>query len=219
MKPEESNALLAPFPKSQIQQLPKGGIRLDYVSHGNVTRRLLEVDPEWNWKPLGLDEHGLPLFDERGGLWIELTVCGVTRIGYGEPQGSDAFDRIKGAIGNAIRVGAMRFGVALDLWAKDMEHHDHNIPVEAAKDYQPAPKRAINGQPLPVPSMSKKQSDLILKMVGSNVHLIDEFKVEKGITTTLNVAQASELIEWLKVTTPLILDPWAKDIPKGGYDD
>ena len=213
MKPEQSDALLAPFPKSQIQQLPKGGIRLDYVSHGNVTRRLLEVDPDWNWEPMAWDVQGLPLFDERGGLWIKLTVCGITRIGYGEPQGSDAYDRIKGAIGNAIRVAAMRFGVALDLWAKDI---DHNIP-EASSDYQPVPKRQVNGLPLQTPSMTKKQSDLILKMVGPNIHYIEEFKKKHSITTTLNVAQASELIEWLKETIPKN-DPWA-DIPKGGLDE
>ena len=213
MKPEQSDALLAPFPKSQIQQLPKGGIRLDYVSHGNVTRRLLEVDPEWNWEPMAFDDQGLPLFDERGGLWIKLTVCGVTRIGYGEPQGSDTYDRIKGAIGNSIRVAAMRFGVALDLWAKDM---DHNIP-EASPDYQPVTKRQISGLPLQVPSMTKKQSDLILKMVGPNIHYIEDFKKKHNITTTLNVAQASELIEWLKESIPKN-DPW-KDIPKGGLDE
>ena len=213
MKPEQSDALLAPFPKSQIQQLPKGGIRLDYVSHGNVTRRLLEVDPEWNWEPMAFDDQGLPLFDERGGLWIKLTVCGVTRIGYGEPQGSDTYDRIKGAIGNSIRVAAMRFGVALDLWAKDM---DHKIP-EASPDYQPVTKRQISGLPLQTPSMTKKQSDLILKMVGPNIHYIEEFKKKHSITTTLNVAQASELIEWLKENIPKN-DPW-KDIPKGGLDE
>jgi hypothetical protein len=213
MKPEQSDALLAPLPKSQIQQLPKGGIRLDYVSHGNVTRRLLEVDPDWNWEPMAWDVQGLPLFDERGGLWIKLTVCGITRIGYGEPQGSDAYDRIKGAIGNAIRIAAMRFGVALDLWAKDI---DHNIP-EASSDYQPAPKRQVNGLPLQTPSMTKKQSDLILKMVGPNIHYIEEFKKKHSIATTLNVAQASELIEWLKEAIPKN-DPWA-DIPKGGLDE
>ena len=213
MKPEQADALLAPFPKSQIQQLPKGGIRLDYVSHGNVTRRLLEVDPDWNWEPLAFDDQGLPLFDERGGLWIKLTVCGVTRIGYGEPQGSDTYDRIKGAIGNAIRVAAMRFGVALDLWAKDLDHY---IP-EASPDYQPAVKRQVSGPPLQPPSMTKKQSDLILKMVGPNIHYIEDFKKKHNITSTLNVAQASELIEWLKETIPKN-DPWA-DIPKGGLDE
>ena len=213
MKPEQSDALLAPFPKSQIQQLPKGGIRLDYVSHGNVTRRLLEVDPDWNWEPMAFDESGLPLFDERGGLWIKLTVCGVTRYGYGEPQGSDTYDRIKGAIGNAIRIAAMRFGVALDLWAKDFDQH---IPDTSA-DYQPAPKRQISGLPLQTPNMTKKQSDLILKMVDGNIHYIEEWKTSKGIKGTLDVGQASQLIEWLKENVPKN-DPW-KDIPKGGSDE
>ena len=129
MKQEQQDALRAPFPKEQIQKLPTGGLQLDYVSHAWVTDRLLQVDPLWTWKPLAFTESGLPAFDNNGGLWIELTVCGVTRYGYGEPQGRDKFDQTKGAIGNAIRNAAMRFGVALDLWAKE-------APVET----KPAPK-------------------------------------------------------------------------------
>jgi hypothetical protein len=109
--------------------LPTGGLQLDYVSHAWVTDRLLQVDPLWTWKPLAFTDAGLPVFDSNGGLWIELTVCGVTRYGYGEPQGRDKFDMTKGAIGNAIRNAAMRFGVALDLWAK-----------EAPAETKPAPK-------------------------------------------------------------------------------
>jgi hypothetical protein len=129
MKQEQQDALRAPFPKEQIQKLPTGGLQLDYVSHAWVTDRLLQVDPLWTWKPLAFTESGLPAFDNNGGLWIELTVCGVTRYGYGEPQGRDKFDQTKGAIGNAIRNAAMRFGVALDLWAK-----------EAPAETKPAPK-------------------------------------------------------------------------------
>ena len=119
MTPEQAAALRAPFPKSAISKLPKGGTQLDFVGHAAVTQRLLEVDPGWNWEPVAFDETGLPLTDERGGLWIRLTIAGVTRLGYGEPQGGDPFDKVKGAIGNAIRNAAMRFGVALDLWSKD----------------------------------------------------------------------------------------------------
>jgi len=119
MKQEQQDALRAPFPKEQIQKLPTSGLQLDYVSHAWVTDRLLQVDPMWTWKPLAFTEAGLPAFDSNGGLWIELTICGVTRYGYGEPQGRDKFDMTKGAIGNAIRNAAMRFGVALDLWAKE----------------------------------------------------------------------------------------------------
>ena len=122
MNKETAEKLRQPFPASVIGLLPKAGIMLDYVGHAAVTQRLLEVDNEWTWEPLGFDESGLPAFDEQGGLWIRLTVAGVSRIGYGEPIGSnkaDWFDKRKAAIGNAIRNAAMRFGVALDLWAAD----------------------------------------------------------------------------------------------------
>ena len=119
MKQEQQDALRAPFPKEHIQKLPTGGLQLDYVSHAWVTDRLLQVDPSWTWEPVGFDADGLPKFDENGGLWIKLTVCGVTRYGYGEPATRDKYDQKKSCIGNAIRNAAMRFGVALDLWAKE----------------------------------------------------------------------------------------------------
>lgn len=97
-------------------------IHIDYVGHADVTARLLESDPAWNWEPKAEDEHGLPLFDtdDKGnpvGLWIKLTVGGVTRLGYGSCP-SNQNDAVKVLIGDALRNAAMRFGVALDLWAK-----------------------------------------------------------------------------------------------------
>lgn len=119
-------------------------IHLDYVGHADVTRRLIETDPEWSWEPVErdvdpqilaaaiatgnpdmvkavldaappkfeVDEHGNPV-----GLWIYLTVLGVTRRGYGSCPSSQS-DAAKVLIGDALRNAAMRFGVALDLWAK-----------------------------------------------------------------------------------------------------
>ena len=130
MKQEQQDALRAPFPKEHIQKLDAGYAKLDYVSHAWVTDRLLQVDPEWTWEPAAFDANGLPKFDENGGLWIKLTVCGVTRYGYGEPQGRDKFDAKKGAIGNALRNSSMRFGIALDLWAKES-------PAEVATSTKP----------------------------------------------------------------------------------
>lgn len=88
-------------------------IHLDYVGHAAVTDRLLTVDPHWSWEPFSLDAAGLPAVDGAGNLWIRLTVCGVTRIGVGDGKNA------KECIGDALRNAAMRFGVALDLWAKD----------------------------------------------------------------------------------------------------
>jgi len=142
MKQEQQDALRAPFPKEQIQKLPTGGLQLDYVSHAWVTDRLLAVDPLWTWKPLAFTDAGLPAFDSNGGLWIELTICGVTRYGYGEPQGRDKFDMTKGAIGNAIRNAAMRFGVALDLWAKEAPAETKSAP-KATKELNTATQKMI----------------------------------------------------------------------------
>mgnify|MGYP001546088161 CR=1 FL=1 len=138
MNKDQAAKLREPFPKSAIGKLPKAGLQLDFVGHAAVTQRLLEVDPEWSWEPMGFDDRGLPAFDDHGGLWIRLTVCGVTRCGYGEPQGGDVYDKRKGAIGNAIRNAAMRFGVALDLWSKDDIHTTFEEPKPVASDDQVA---------------------------------------------------------------------------------
>lgn len=113
MTDQKAAELRKPFPKSAIGKLPKGGTQLEYVGHAATTDRLLAVDPSWTWEPVAFGPDGLPAFDPRKGLWIRLTVCGVTRYGYGDGNS------VKECIGDAIRNAAMRFGVALDLWAKD----------------------------------------------------------------------------------------------------
>ena len=94
-------------------------MHVEFVGHANVTDRLLEVDPTWSWEPVGFDQRGLPALDANGGLWIRLTVAGVTRIGYGGADGKEGDDAVKEAISDAIKVTAMRFGVGLDLWRKE----------------------------------------------------------------------------------------------------
>lgn len=149
-RPTVLELLRLPFPPHQISKLPKptraqndcapnlkrkcevcGGwhhpdvIHLDYVGHAALTDRLLDADPSWNWEPMSLGEMGLPQFDATGGLWIRLTVCGLTRIGYGNAEGKSYMDvgsREKECIGDALRNAAMRFGAALDLWHKGTLH-------------------------------------------------------------------------------------------------
>ncbi len=144
--------LREPFPENLISQLPKPTkaqteavkadykvgfrcpkcqswhhrdvIHLDYVGHAALTHRLLDTDPGWFWEPLALRD-GLPAFDSSGGLWIKLTVCGVSRLGYGHAAakpGQDPGAREKEVIGDALRNAGMRFGAALDLWHKGDLH-------------------------------------------------------------------------------------------------
>ena len=100
----------------------KDVVHLDYVGHAAITDRLLEVDPCWSWEPMALNEFGLPAQDKLGGLWIKLTILGVTRIGYGDATGKTGGDAIKELIGDALRNAAMRFGCALELWHKGELH-------------------------------------------------------------------------------------------------
>ncbi len=145
MDKHPNDELRKPFPASAVGKLPrktKDGrtIYLDYVGHAAVTDRLLSVDPEWDWEPLAYDDSGLPLFDRNGqgqvvGLWIELTVNDVTRLGYGSVTAS-SFDAEKQLIGDAIRNAAMRFGVALDLWTKadlESEAEEEPLPILATQ--------------------------------------------------------------------------------------
>lgn len=128
--PNQINKLPKPYradsPKSQCREC--GGyhglpaVHLDYVGHAALTDRLLTVDPEWTWEPLSFGPDGLPAFDKDGGLWIRLTICGVTRLGYGDAQGKRGGNAVKEAIGDALRNGGMRFGAALDLWHKGDLH-------------------------------------------------------------------------------------------------
>jgi ssDNA-binding Zn-finger/Zn-ribbon topoisomerase 1 len=162
--------LRVPFPVEKIGKLPRatvkadeykalpkvrcldcGGfhpaehtIHLDFVGHADVTDRLLSVDPEWNWEPVASDQDGLPLFtrSEDGrpvGLWIRLTVGGVTRLGYGSVEGG-AFDAEKQLIGDALRNAAMRFGVALDLWRKEVHPEANGGGESAPAAVVPCPK-------------------------------------------------------------------------------
>ncbi|GAA2327395.1 hypothetical protein [Dactylosporangium salmoneum] len=113
-------------------------LHLDYVGHAETTDRLLQADAGWTWEPVAFNAEGLPVVDAHGGLWIRLTVAGVTRLGYGHAEGKKGPDAIKEAIGDAIRNAAMRFGVALDLWGATFKEDDADV---APAETEPTPAR------------------------------------------------------------------------------
>jgi hypothetical protein len=120
----------------------KDVVHLDYVGHAALTLRLLDSDPAWNWKPVATAADGSPAFDANGGMWIWLTVCGMTRLGYGDAEGKKGGNAVKEVIGDALRNAAMRFGAALDLWHKgDLHGHDDDAPnvVDAKAPPEPEP--------------------------------------------------------------------------------
>ena len=154
MNAESAHKLREPFPPELIGKLPKGGTMLDFVGHAAVTDRLLQADPDWSWEPMARMEDGSPIVvtdpkmlsaGSTMGLWIRLTVCGVTRPGFGDGK------NIKECISDALRNAAMRFGVALDLWSKqdlDSGHTngavDRHVTSETAGAEKPSADRAMS---------------------------------------------------------------------------
>lgn len=155
-------------------------IDLPYVGHAEATNRLLNVDPAWGWEPVALDEKGLPQHDQNGGLWIRLTVCGVTRLGYGNAEGKRGGDAVKEIIGDAIRNAGMRFGMALDLWTSSDLEIAENGPKDAPvrleptpqPDPEPAPTAAPQQQnppaPVAVPDPPQQQRPGVMPAAGPN---------------------------------------------------
>lgn len=118
-------------------------IHLDFVGHAHVTDRLLTVDPFWTWEPMAYDEDGLPRLRFVGNgrtaeLWVRLTVLGVTRPGVGTAA-AEKDDRSKELVSDALRNAAMRFGVALGLWAKSELESEHDTPPADPQPSGPPP--------------------------------------------------------------------------------
>lgn len=195
--------LRLPFPPNQVSKLPKetkrqaeerkagnniewdcpvcGGmhhkkaIHLDYVGHAALTDRLLDTDPNWSWEPMGRTPEGLPAIN--GGLWIKLTVCGVSRYGFGAADGKTGGDAVKEMIGDALRNAAMRFGAALELWHKGQLH------VDDLDDGDPTPKlNAITqAQQFDITALAKTARVSIQTICeAANVSAIDELTEEKA---------------------------------------
>jgi len=170
-------------------------VHLDYVGHAALTDRLLDADPLWSWEPLAYNEFGLPAFDGSGGLWIKLTVCGHSRIGYGHAPASsfkEIGSREKEVIGDALRNAAMRFGAALDLWHKGDLHAE--LPDNnAGAPPPPAP-------PVKNPNtINADQNKLLRTMLTSNKIDPAAFKAHFGIESSLELAASKmdEAVQWI----------------------
>jgi hypothetical protein len=128
---EVLNKYGVPDPKI-VGKLPKGGIQLDFVGHADVTKMLIEIDPQWSWEPTAFDADGLPAYRVENGYahmagW--LTIHGVRRLGIGSVAHNKQ-DLLKELVSDFIRNAAMRFGICLSLWTKQ-EWDDVDRPAPA----------------------------------------------------------------------------------------
>lgn len=123
-----------------------GAIHLDYVGHADLTRALIEIDPEWDWEPIAFNPDGSPLVYERNKqlvLWGRLTLLGRSRLCVGSCDAGKS-DAEKELIGDLLRNGGMRFGVFGSLWSKASGWTD--TPDDAPEAHSDAPRLSAEQQ-------------------------------------------------------------------------
>lgn len=141
-KEQELRNILKDYAKpdpSIVQQLPKGGVKLDFVGHADITRILIEIDPYWSWEPCGWT-NGRPAIHVENGIatmWGWLTVHGKELLGVGSVK-ADKVDLDKELIGDFLRNASMRFGISLNLWTKNQWSDLDNAPKPQAKPATPS---------------------------------------------------------------------------------
>lgn len=124
---------LKPFSDKEVQKKPGrgGGPELKYVSHGSVTKRLIDIDPTY-----GLEvKESFVIKDDKGrlhceGVLVRLSftdeedrVCvieefgGAQRVGITQKGTTDGFaTEAKNAMSDAIKRASMRRGIGLGMW-------------------------------------------------------------------------------------------------------
>ena len=130
-----------PDPKI-VGTIPRNGINLAYVSHADITKILIEIDPNWNWLPVAWD-NGRPAIHVENGtatMWATLTLLGKSLLGVGSVR-ADKQDLDKELIGDFLRNASMRFGIALSLWSKQ-DWSDNTTIVRTSEV-----KRSIQNHP------------------------------------------------------------------------
>ena len=191
-----------PDPKI-VGKLPKGGAQLDFVGHADITRILIEIDPNWRLVPIAW-ENGRPacnIVNDMATMWFELTLLGTARLAIGTAK-ANAFDLDKQLYGDALRNGAMRFGISLNLWTKnEWEDLDHNPVSKPAGKPAPRPTGSITNEPA---KSSKPKTLTPLSQVQ-----IDQFKAActtKGVNPDVVSANAGipEGTPWMESHLPAL---------------
>jgi len=113
--------LRKPFDSRLLSKVNKGFGAIDTINHAVVTDRLNKVCPGWT-----MGEPQFITVDGADGMKHCLAVVNWMQIGtvrryeIGESERPSTFgDEAKKAMSDWIKRAAMRFGVAIDLWAKE----------------------------------------------------------------------------------------------------
>ena len=199
-------------------------VDLEYVGHADVRARLCEADPLWTWEPFFEmpGGHLACMGDSPVGMWIRLTIGGVTKPGYGSCDRGKP-EAIKELIGDALRNAALSFGVGWKLWAKgdrkgEQAEVQEGIPAD---DAQTPAKRQRGKPPERAPGNLPRNADGSL----SRSQITDDELNAAGVMTSDGQKEHSALRNGAvagkpdrpaeRLTAPDPDDPWANAPPPG----
>lgn len=225
----------SPDPKI-VGTIPRNGVNLSYVSHSEITRILISVDAMWSWEPIEWI-NGRPAIHIENGMatmWGKMTLLGKSMICVGSAR-ADKADYEKELIGDLLRNGSMRYGIALNLWSKQDSGSGGvsvqtitksfpgatvvNAPAQPqqasnASVARPAAKQASAGNPV-----SEKQVFLINKLAKDNA-ITDVPGFATGIVgrvvasaKDMNSREASQVIDALMNPMPVAEISFADEEP------
>jgi len=133
---ETQKKLIKDFPKNVINKAPQGKFG-DYISHGIITKRLVDVAPDYNFTYEVLRDKdnaivGAKCRLEIPGLGIKEDVGDIDRHAIG--RNLTESELLKLAVSDGIKRCAMRFGLGLDqLWnggVTEEEHYSAPQPIQ-----------------------------------------------------------------------------------------
>jgi len=134
MNKETQKKLIKDFPKNVINKAPQGKFG-DYISHGIITKRLVDVAPDYNFTYEVLRDNaivGAKCRLEIPGLGIKEDVGDVDV--HAIKRNLTESELLKLAVSDGIKRCAMRFGLGLDqLWnggVTEEEHYSVAQPIQ-----------------------------------------------------------------------------------------
>jgi hypothetical protein len=127
------------FPDALIKQKP-GKFAADYVDHGTINQRLLEVVGPFDWH---IDA---PIMNAEGNIvgctaTLHLVIDGepvsITEVGDVEHPSPNPASNLKSAASDAFKRCAMRVGVGLHLWTGDSYYLDRSLNKALKEEMEP----------------------------------------------------------------------------------
>ncbi len=127
---EDLYQLARPFPESMVVKKPGGKFQADYVAHGVITSRLLEVVGPFDWSIAKIITNPEGVAVGCVGR-LEVVVDGrpvvIEEVGDVEQVSANSATNLKMASSDSLKRAAMRLGLGLHLWVGEHYYLDRAL--------------------------------------------------------------------------------------------